>query len=411
MLPDIRFTWKTTLPFETRFQIADHPGFASPLIDEAVGGEVFQGRPLSEGTWYWRIQARGSGGAVFETPPQSFIAAPPIAAPLLLEPAPGGRLVIQEGIPAVFSWAASEGAEYYQFRLYYGEDRNSLVYENNLVEGTSESLSMDSYPNGNYYWTIRGFAAESSRGTRRTGLYAAGLFMARKLHPVSLDSPGNGVSFEGLRAYREPVSLRWSSMDQAETSRLILSTSSDFTGPPVVLIDTPPPRIRLPTLAPGTYYWTVRAETSDGFDISARAPRWFRVLPIPPLPRAANRLPENGRVIGSTDLRTNRRIVFSWDAVAGATGYIFTLENADTGKILMQRGPMAERTLVLEDLSLLDVGNFIWRLEAVAIAPPASPSAGEIIRRGEIGENRFRIDFTLPGAQELQRPGVLYGRE
>jgi hypothetical protein len=407
MLPDIRFTWKTSLPFQTRFQIADHPDFSSPLIDEAAGGEVFQGRILPEGTWYWRIQARGSGGAVFETPPRSFIAAPPIAAPLLLEP--DGRLVIQEGMPVVFSWAASEGAEYYQFRLYYGEDRSSPVYENNLVEGTRERLSMESYPNGDYYWTIRGFAPESSRNSRRTGLYSEGFFMARKLQPVSLDYPGDGVSFEGLRAYREPVSLRWSSTDQTGTSRFILSASVDFTGPPLALIDNPPRRITLPSLGPGTYYWTIRAETSDGFDISARAPRRFRVLPIAPLPRAANRLPENGKVIGSADLRTNRRIAFSWDAVAGATGYIFTLENADTGQILMQQGPMAERALILEDLSLLDVGNFIWRLEAVA-ALSAGP-AGEIIRRGEIGENRFRIDFALPGAQELQKPGVLYGRE
>ena len=46
MLPDIRFTWKTNLPFQTRFQIAGNPGFSSALVDEAADGEVFQGRRL-----------------------------------------------------------------------------------------------------------------------------------------------------------------------------------------------------------------------------------------------------------------------------------------------------------------------------------------------------------------------------
>ena len=413
MLPDIRFTWKTNLPFQTRFQVSQDPGFSSPFIDEAAGGEVFQGRALSEGTWYWRIQARGVGGVVFETPPIAFTAAAPIAAPLLLEPVQDSRAAIREGQSLVFSWTAPEGAEYYQFKLYYGEDRDNPVYENNLAEETSRSLSMDDYPEGNYRWTVRSLAPESSRNTRRTGLLSEGRFSARKIRLVSLDYPGNDARFEGLRAYREPASLRWSSADQVETSRFILSARSDFTGPSVAVINNPPQRITLPRLRAGVYYWTIRAETPDGFDISARAPRRFRVLPIPPLPGAANRLPEDGRIIGGAELRVNRRIAFSWDAVAGATGYLFTLENTNTGTTVMRQGPMAETTLTLEDLTLLDVGTFTWRLEAV-LAEPAGErrgDTGEIIQRGEIGENRFTIDFGLPGTPELRKPGILYGRE
>jgi hypothetical protein len=283
--------------------------------------------------------------------------------------------------------------------LYYEADRNNAIYENNLAEETRESLSMDSYPDGIYRWTVRGLAPESSRNTRRTGLLSEGVFSARKLRPVSLDYPGNGAAFEGLRAYREPAALRWSSADPVGTSRFILSARSDFTGPPVALINNPSQRVTLPRLRAGTYYWTVRAETPDGFDVSARAPRRFRVLPISPLPEAANRLP-------GAELRANRRIVFSWDAVAGATGYLFILENVAMGKTVIRRGPMTETTLTLEDLTLLDLGTFTWRLEAVLAEP-----AGEIIQRGKTGENRFTVDFGLPGTPELRKPGILYGRE
>jgi hypothetical protein len=617
-LPDTRFTWKTTLPFQTRFQVSGSPGFSSLAIDEAVGGGSFQGRVLPGGTWYWRIQAKGPSDTVFETPPRSFTATAPITAPLLLEPAadglaiiqegkplvfswtapagaeyyqfkvyfegdrtnpvyeddavagtrqslamegrpmgkyrwtaqgfaretawtarrtglisegvftarkllpvsldyprdsisfdglqayrepetlrwssteqvgtsrfilstrsdfsgqpvavinnppqrialprlqagdyywtiqaetPGGldisakeprrfrvlpipplvaprllepasgaQVIIQEKEPQVFSWTASAGAEYYQFRLYQGEDRTRPVYENGLVAGTRQSLAMNSYPVGNYRWTVQGFARESSRTARRTGLVSEGVFSARRPFPVSLDYPGDGADLDGRRAYLQQETLQWSSSDQVGTSRFILSTSSDFSGQPLAVIDNPPQRIVPPRLLEGDYYWTIQAETLGGSDISARESRRFRVLPIPLLPQAPNRLPEDGTVIGGAELRANRRIVFSWDAVPGATGYFFALDNADTGETVMRQGPLAETTLSLDDLTILDVGTFVWRLEAV-LAEPAKGGrgfSGTIIRRGAIGENRFVIDFNLPDVPEPQEPGILYGRE
>jgi hypothetical protein len=413
MLPDMRFTWRTNLPFQTRLQISDSPGFSSTIINEVVGGATFQGRNLSEGTWHWRIQATEPGGTVFETPSRSFIVAPPITAPLLLEPKSDQRVFIQEGEPMVFSWAASEGAEYYQLRVYYGGNRTTPVYENNLVEGTREGLSMTNRPDGNYQWTVRGLAPESSRNARRTGMLAEGGFIARRIQPVTLDYPANGAAFDGLQAYYEPDTLRWSSRDEVGTSNFILSSRSDFGGTPVMLIRNPPQRITLPRLTSGTYYWTIRAETSDGYDISAAAPGRFRVLPIPLLPPAANRLPEDGKVIGGAELRANRHIVFSWDAVAGATGYVLSIASADTGRIIVQQGPMMETTWTLVDLSLLDVGTFIWWVEAV-VADSVRTGRGAsatIVRRGETSENRFTIDFTPPGVPKVQEPGVLYGRE
>jgi hypothetical protein len=320
---------------------------------------------------------------------------------------------LQDGQPLAFSWTVSAGADYYQLKVYHERDRNNPVYENDLVEGTRQSLSMDGRPGGKYYWTVRGFARESSQTIRRTGLLSEGVFSARRLYPVSLDDPSDGAALEGLRAYRNPETVRWSSADPVGTSRFILSARRDLDGQPVAVIDNPSPSIALPRLQAGDYYWTVQAETTDGFDISAPAPRRFRVLPIPLLPRPANRLPRDGKVIGGAELKTNRRIVFSWDPVAGATGYLFALENADMGTAILRQGPTAETSLALDDLTLLDVGAFVWRVEAVLAEPPGRGQAdlGTIIQRGEIGENRFRIDFNLPAAPETQEPGILYGRE
>jgi hypothetical protein len=205
-------------------------------------------------------------------------------------------------------------------------DRNKPIYENNLAEEARESLSMDGYPEGNYHWMVQGLALKSFWSTWRIRLLFQDLFSVRKLRPVNLGYPGNNAGFEGLLAYWEPAALHRSSTTPVGTSRFILSRRNDFTGPPVVLINNPFQQIILPRLRTGDYYWTIRAEIIDSFGISAKAPRRFRVLPIPPLPTAAKRLPEDRKVLGAAELRTNHRIVFSWDAVADATEYLFTLE-------------------------------------------------------------------------------------
>jgi hypothetical protein len=410
-LPDIRFSWKSTLPFPSRFQVSPSADFSRLVIDEAVNGEILTGRFLPEGLWYWRIQAGEPEGAVFETPPRSFIVLPPLPAPLLTEPAPDRRVVVLEGERQRFSWGPSPGAEYYQFKLYHASDRNRAVYENNFLEETALSFALDAYPEGNYVWTVQGFVSESVQSTRLTGLLAEGAFISRKIHPVRLDYPDDGISIPGLRAYFEPGTARWSSTEPA-ASRFILSRSRDFSISLEAVINNPSQSVRLPRLRAGDYYWTIRAETMDGLDISARSPRLIRVLPVPPLPAAANRRPADGARITEADLKQNRSIVFSWDPAPGATGYLFTLEK-EPGTALIQEGPFEETRFVLEDLTLLDLGTFIWRLEAVMTEPvrERQEDTGEIFRRGETAENRFTVDFIRPDVPVLPAPGVLYGRE
>jgi hypothetical protein len=173
--------------------------------------------------------------------------------------------------------------------------------------------------------------------------------------------------------------------------------------------NNPPRTLELPRLREGDYYWTILAETEDNFDISARTPRLIRVLPIPFLPEAENRLPRDGVVITGEELRRDRRIVFSWDPVPGASGYLFALEYG--GKAIVPERLIAGLSFTLDEFGLLDMGDFVWRVEAVLAEPVREGDDYEIIQRGETGENRFRIAFTRPGVPDLPEPGVLYGRE
>jgi hypothetical protein len=112
-------------------------------------------------------------------------------------------------------------------------------------------------------------------------------------------------------------------------------------------------------------------------------------------------------VIDSETLRKSRTIVFSWEPAAGADAYAFALfretGSGERQSIVSFRGP--ETSYTLENLSLLDLGRFVWQVEAVSLRDD-----GTVLRNGIPGENRFVIDIPLPDIPRGRDPGVFYGR-
>jgi hypothetical protein len=401
LLPDLRFTWKTNLPGPTRFQLSRSPDFSRLVLDEAVFGETFQGRPLPSGEYYWRI----SNGET-HSPGKRLAVVPSLPAPVVLT---GGALALRPGTQALFTWRPVEGASYYRFRLYgeeAGRPAERPVYESASLRENSLALSMDSLKEGPYTLTVQAFAAESPMNTRRTGFLGKSRIVMRYIKPLSLDHPPLDRTYSGLDASRRPDTLRWSSEDLPAKSRFVLSRGS--AAGPVVLEQANPPRsIPLPRLPAGDYYWIVTAETPEGFDISPTAPGHFRVLPIPPLPAPENRRPPEGFVLGPEELRNSRTLTFSWDRLPGANGYVFTLYSAVNNQrrrvIEIDTGAAAEYTL--EDLRLLSAGEFVWQVRGVN-----RMEGGLFEQPGAVGESRFTV--YLPEIRREQPPqtGILYGR-
>jgi hypothetical protein len=93
--------------------------------------------------------------------------------------------------------------------------------------------------------------------------------------------------------------------------------------------------------------------------------------------------------------------------VAGADAYVFTLfretESGERRLVVSSEGPGPSYTL--EDISLLDSGGFVWRVEALSRRPD-----GTVERSGTPGENRFTVDIPLPAVPRVRDPGILYGR-
>jgi hypothetical protein len=122
---------------------------------------------------------------------------------------------------------------------------------------------------------------------------------------------------------------------------------------------------------------------------------------LPLLPAPGNRHPEDGYIIGEEELRRQRGIDFSWDAVEGATAYILTIyrETPQGRRQIFITEPMEQTNYTLDNLDIFEnTGTYVWRVEAISST-----------RRGRPGENGFMLDIPRPGPVTIRDTGVLYG--
>jgi hypothetical protein len=176
----------------------------------------------------------------------------------------------------------------------------------------------------------------------------------------------------------------------------------------------------------GDYYWTVQAFADENnlksrrnglvseaaFSVTVNAPppappvarpRPVQPAPVVLLPAAENRQPASGYLIGPAQLRESVSLNFSWDPVEGAAAYIFSVLSAR--RELINTVTLNQTSYTIENLAVLDVGDFYWQLEAVNFN-----ADGSVKQHGIIIQNRFTIDIPLPGDPGRHNTGTLYGR-
>jgi hypothetical protein len=400
LLPDIRFTWKSDSNSNARFQVSKTSAFTAMVIDEKVLGDSFRGKTLPAGSYYWRVVGADAGQ---QANARQFTVASPLSAPAVQSPPPGGQVVLKgDADQMVLRWNPVNKAEQYIIRIFTEANRRAAKepLHEQTVSATTLRLPANAFPNGAYSWTVQAFANETANSTRLAGLTGENRFSIRKLYMVTLDSPESNSEVKGT------VVLRWSTPETIGNARLVISSTSNTSGAPVLEMVNPAKTITLANLKEGVYYWNIVAQTTDGFDISAAAPKRFRLVPNL-LPEPAGRSPSADTVIGPEALRANQNIVFSCDPVEGADGYIFTVfKNTETGKRqqIIQTEPQAEPSWTLENLQSLGEGDFVWQVEAISKGTGKTKTT-----RGQIAENTFRMEVPPPNKVQILEAGIMYG--
>jgi hypothetical protein len=318
-----------------------------------------------------------------------------------LRPDTARTVSVIDGSTVPFAWDTVAGADYYRCQIFpgaapLGNGTDVPVFEQQFIKSGFAETPLGSFDNGSYHAVIQAFAVDTDYSTRIIGYTKTVPFRLHKLKPVELKSPARGSTIEGIDARRTGLRFEWVTGDQPENLSLVLKRNGSpyktdvewKQGSSSVQID------RLPD---GKYEWTVKATVED-FDISPLRASTFTVNPIPLLPSSALVTPPNSKEFGPDYLRDTRTISFSWNAVPGATHYRFRILNAKTLEPVLTREQLSATSFVLEDLSVLDRGDFVWEITAQNYW-----TDGILEQDGNPARFRFRIE--LPAVRAPTKAG------
>jgi len=143
----------------------------------------------------------------------------------------------------------------------------------------------------------------------------------------------------------------------------------------------PPPPVAVP-VSPSPSVVTARPPASS-MPAAAVAPSLPQLLPFP-----RNLQPNAGTNFSLEELRSGKKIVFSWQAVQGANAYIFYLyRQTESKQQIIRTNIVYTPQYTMVNTGVLDRGIFIWRVEAVYIG-----RSNRIERSGRQGESSFIVN-------------------
>lgn len=394
---DIRYSWKTNIPYPTTFQLATDRNFNNIIHTETTTSTSVNGRELIPGTYYWRITTQVAD-AELSTPLKTINVVPPLDAPVSKYPAEGSREVIREGIPLTFVWKTVENADYYQIKLYTEKDRDTPVYERNFIEPNekgevTDTLDMWSFDETDYVWTLQAFGEEKSYASREIGYLSTSKFRLKKLKPVRLLLPVNGTEFGGIEAVKSPANFVWTSVDEPSKSQLIIYKDGSTEAYKFKIIEKPKYTSKMPQLYEGQYYWKIVAQTIDDLDISSKEMNTFLVKKMPMLP--ATRLIQpaaNSEINIDYIIENGLQVFFEWQKLNQEVArYILRVYNIHDPTPVFEKALDPETTSYLFDgddfsntLGKAN-GKWYWTIEA------QTDFMGMLLQQGK----QARLDFNV----------------
>jgi hypothetical protein len=172
----------------------------------------------------------------------------------------------------------------------------------------------------------------------------------------------------------------------------------------------PPPEVPKEILAENTIASASAQTPTPMSDVQAQPPEAVNPpekTPPPPklLPAVQIIQPAQRTVYGFDKLLSQRTIDFRWSSVRGANAYIFVLyEQTANGRRQILRTTIKGTRYTMENLRLLEKGNFVWQVEAIRTG-----RGNAIEQHGRTTESTFTVNFPVPGPIEIEDTGILYG--
>ena len=264
----------------------------------------------------------------------------------------------------VLSWAPTAGAAKYEVQV-----SNSADFASGTVKFTQTTLNSSATPPndlpvGSYWWRVRAFDSAN----------AASAYSMRAFTKETADAPlpRTPVPGDELDYPSEALVLSWDAMPGAKSYELQIDDDEAFVGAsaPVSTSNTS----YTPTNPPfgTTYYWRVRAKSSQGVPTQYSSPSSYSMVWREPSD------PDNGaRPVllspANTTTTSVEEIVLDWTPLRGASSYDLQISpdqffNAPIG------GTRVVNATAFSPSPTLPAGAYYWRVRGRSTASVPEPS-------------------------------------
>ncbi|MFZ5902859.1 MAG: M4 family metallopeptidase [Chloroflexota bacterium] len=317
--------WKdSTLPSGTAFdhyevQIDNNSDFSSPEATGSTTAGVItdsQFTPLSDLAsnikFYWRVRSLNDAGEYSAWSVSRYFRTA-LTPPVLNAPADAANLL---ELRPPFDWSDVPGATGYTIQVSKEEDFSPLVLNKNTTT-SSYIPTADLAKNTTLYWRVQ------TRGANGPSAWSAYRTFHTPVDPPAaptLTAPANNF----LTTDYTPT-FTWSMPPTSppfDHFMLQVDDNADFSSPEVDETNlAASPFTPTSDLAPNTrFYWRARAVNATGEMGNWSVSRYFRTALTPPVLTS----PPNG------DTPSDATPTFTWNPVAGATGYTIQVSKNDT---------------------------------------------------------------------------------
>ncbi|MDR1933303.1 MAG: hypothetical protein LBQ57_10850 [Spirochaetales bacterium] len=360
--PAVRFRWSEgsgeSIALYYLLEVADNPAMENPRLQTQARGSSALYSQLGPGRWYWRVtlgfSSEYEGGA--EPSPVSSFAIEQhdvLPAPSLIAPAPGSTLIAARRRDDIwFSWKPKAETGSFTLRISQNQDLSNPVIQaevkNSYYIYTAQAAPLGE---GRYYWGVYGTNGKEDSQLSPVWSFTSEAALGALSPPDNTTVREDLVS--GLRftwKANVPVGSFQISRDAGFSSLELNETVSGETH-------------RIQSLSAGTWYWRVTGggEQSSAKKLIVSSVAAPQVAAPEPPPRPRFEPPDD--FVFRVEHLARQEITFKWNAVAGASGYTFTLlQGEDQRRILSV--PVSENSYTLRDLKILSRGPFIWQVTA-----------------------------------------------
>ena len=458
-LPKTNFMWRTHLTenFESKLEIATDSDFQNIVLSKKVpwNETTTTISALPVGQYYWRLKSTQSFGEhsgertafgsinanpiVVASRASQFSVVDRLAAVKIIEPR--DSVTVHKDALAHFRWEKLQGADEYMFSI-LSVDGKTAIFNRTLKEN---HISLDMFSDSkfrnqaNYTVQIEARAnAVPGVSSDLTGRAARRMFSVKKMYPVEITYPREGMKFDGVNAALQPPVLTWKSAEALREAQIVLqkiegnktyevmrypSNKEVRSGKRVAPFSVP-----LKTgqgLPEGTYRVAIYAKTRDGVDVSANEGknlRTFRVLPIQNLtsPSTLRATPDFFNAAYLQNLNNPRVISLEWGKVDNATEYEIEIFKGDgtsrknrlVSEILKEpRYSINFEKLTDADRQEFSNGKFTYTVKAVRrYDSDGDGRLDSVLQESGLSSASFTTDVPVPQATKMKGAVNPYGQ-